>query len=275
MKAKNQLARILFSCFLFLIAHIGVSQSPLSESRKGQAYLYWGYNHGEYTRSDINFSGADYDFTLHNVRAKDRQTAYDPSIYFGATKFTIPQYNIRIGYFISDAWSISIGTDHMKYVVQTNQDVLISGYIRNSETVYDGEYANTPITITEDFLRFEHTDGLNYINASARYHRNLFQYRFLRIQAVQGAELGVLVPRTNTELLNNESYDEFHFSGYGLSGVAALNFEFFKYFFFQAELKGGFIHMPDIRTTANEADRASQHFFFYQPNIVFGAAIYL
>ena len=32
----------------------------------------------------------------------------------------------------------------------------------------------------------------------------------------------------------------------------------------------GFINMPDIRTTNNLADRASQHFFFIQANLVFG-----
>ena len=39
---------------------------------------------------------------------------------------------------------------------------------------------------------------------------------------------------------------------------------FFKHFFIEADLKGGYIDMPDIRTTMNTTDSASQHFFYLQ-----------
>jgi hypothetical protein len=71
--------------------------------------------------------------------------------------------------------------------------------------------------------------------------------------------------------MNNARYDEFHLAGYGIGAVLSLNMTFFKYFFIQSEWKGGFIHMPDIRTTMHKEDRASQHFFFSQYNMVFGA----
>lgn len=35
-------------------------------------------------------------------------------------------------------------------------------------------------------------------------------------------------------------------------------------------MKGGFINMPDIRTTELTSDHASQYFFFVQANILFG-----
>ena len=44
-----------------------------------------------------------------------------------------------------------------------------------------------------------------------------------------------------------------------------------RHFFIQSEWKGGFISMPDIRTTMHKEDRASQHFLFSQYNVVFGA----
>lgn len=40
-------------------------------------------------------------------------------------------------------------------------------------------------------------------------------------------------------------------------------------------MKGGFINMPDIRTTEFKADRAAQHFFFWQGNILFGFQVKL
>lgn len=80
------------------------------------------------------------------------------------------------------------------------------------------------------------------------------------------------MPKTNTTLLNNERYDEFHLSGYGINATVGINVSFFNYFFVQTELKGGYINMPDIRTTQSPLDNASQDFFFAQLNIVFGVS---
>jgi hypothetical protein len=79
-----------------------------------------------------------------------------------------------------------------------------------------------------------------------------------------------LYPRTNAKVFNKDRYDEFHISGYGISAKAGLNFTFFKYFFIQTELKAGYINMPDIRTTYDPIDRASQHFLFFQKVIAVG-----
>jgi hypothetical protein len=43
-----------------------------------------------------------------------------------------------------------------------NQVANITGNI-NTGTPFDGVYNRTPTEITENFLMYEHTDGLNYI----------------------------------------------------------------------------------------------------------------
>jgi len=86
---------------------------------------------------------------------------------------------------------------------------------------------------------------------------------------------GILVPKTNTTLLNFKRYDEFHLAGYGIDAIVGLNVTFFNFFFVQSEFKQGYINMPDIRTTIFDSDRASQHFSFSQFNIVFGTNISL
>ena len=40
--------------------------------------------------------------------------------------------------------------------------------------------------------------------------------------------------------------------------------------FMQLDLKGGYINMPNIRTTSNVTESASQHFFYLQRAISFG-----
>ncbi len=259
--------------FLLLLSVSGFSQSlnhQTAKSREGEFYAYWGWNRGAFTKSDIQFTGDNYDFVLSDVVAKDRQSPFEGKLYLNPGSATIPQYNFRFGYFFNDHYNVSFGIDHMKYVMQGNQVVKISGTIDSTETKYDGTYENDNIILSSDFLTFEHTDGLNYINFDIRRFDALFVWKHFNINLTEGMGVGMLYPRTNTKLLSGDRYDEFHVSGYGVSGMVGLNFEIYNYFFIQTEMKGGYINMPDIRTTMDPADGASQNFFFGQMNIVFG-----
>jgi hypothetical protein len=263
---------ILIISFLVLISNIGFSQSsyPADQHiRKGRMYIYWGWNWGWYSKSNINFAGDDYDFTLKKVIANDRQSRFS-SNYFNPMKLSTPQYNFRVGYYFNENWDISLGADHMKYVVQQNQTTEISGYIDDPESKYNGTYSNDNITLTEDFLTFEHTDGLNYLNTELRHTDQIFDFGKVKVNLKEGVGVGIVIPRTNTMLLEKERHDEFHLSGYGISGIVGLNATFYNKFFAQTEFKAGFMNLPDVRTTSSTADKASHSFFFYQLNIVFG-----
>jgi len=250
-----------------------------AHNNKGKVFVSWGWNQSRYTHSDIRFKGSDYNFTLKSVVAKDRQTGFSLR-YFNPSKITIPQYNFRIGYFINSKYSISFGFDHMKYVMQQDQTVKINGKIAGSGTDYDGIYNNEPIKLTGDFLKFEHTNGLNYLNLELRRMDNLFDQRTLKIKnidinVIQGIGAGLLYPKSDVTLLNYDRNDQWHVAGYGMNLVAGLNVTFFKHFFIQGEMKGGYISMPDILTTNFIEDRAAQHFFFAQGNVNFGVMIKL
>lgn len=120
---------------------------------------------------------------------------------------------------------------------------------------------------------YEHTDGLNYLNVELRRSDVLWGWKHIWISGQYGAGLGALMPKTNATLLNNARHDAFHLAGYGLAAVGAVNINFYKYFFIQSELKGGFIHMPDVRTTQYKADRASQKFVFAEYVISLGVNV--
>lgn len=249
-------------------------------NNKGKFILSWGGHRATYSNSDITFRGTDYNFTLKDVKAKDKPKGWHID-YINPGKMTIPQTNFKIGYFISNHYLISIGVEHMKYVVRRNQFVNINGEINlpldQAGSVFNGTYNNVPIQITEDFLKFEHTNGLNYINTEfSRYDdiSSLFNIQNadkIQINLSEGLGGGILYPRTNTTLLQKERYDEkFNLAGYGFSFRAGLNITFFKHFFIQADLKGGYMNMNDIRTTKSASDRASQEFFFLQRIISIG-----
>jgi hypothetical protein len=261
-----------FLGFLFILfVHNGFAQTQTQKiSKKHSFYIFWGWNRDSYTKSDLHFTGDTYNFTLKNVIADDKQSNFDAGLYFNPSTASIPQYNFRIGYYWNDHYSISIGADHMKYVMRADQVVKINGTIEGTNSNYNGTYNNEDITLAGDFLKFEHTDGLNYINAELRRSDQLYAWRKVRFHVLEGIGAGVLYPRTNCTLLGNNRSDEFNLSGYGFDALVALNVEFCNVFFLQTELKGGFINMPNVKTTSSSADKASQHFFFSQINAVFG-----
>ena len=101
-----------------------VAQQAIKQ--KGELFFYWGYNRSAFTPSDMHFQGDNYDFILSDVKASDRPSKVEVDPYLHIGKFTIPQYNYRLGYFLSDRISVSLGMDHMKYVMDLGQKVTIS-----------------------------------------------------------------------------------------------------------------------------------------------------
>ena len=260
-----------FNCF-------SQESKPISEKytahNKGKIYIFWGGNRDSYTKSDIHFKGATYDFTLYDVAAVDKPKGWHID-YLNPARMTIPQTNFRVGYFINDHYNISIGVDHMKYVMVQNQSTRISG---NYPAIFDGTViTNGNVDLSDgSFLTFEHTDGLNYISSEISRVDDLSKIFKIKdtdkfqISLTEGVGGGILYPKTNVMLMGQPRHDDFNVAGYGVSAKAGLNLTFFKYFFIQAELKGGYINMPNIKTTFDNADSASQHFMFFQRIIAFG-----
>lgn len=255
----------------------------------------WGGNRESYSKSDVNFRGKDYNFTVENMQAHDKPKGWHVD-YINPANMTIPQTNLRLGYFFSDHYSVTIGVDHMKYVMSQNQIANVNGYINlpaddPAAALYNGNYNNTPVDMSQGgakeggmppgstgipFLIYEHTDGLNYVNTEVARFDDISKWFGLpnidkvQINLTEGLGAGVLYPKTNTTLLGKERHDDFHVSGYGVSAKAGLNVTFFKHFYIQGELKGGYINMQDIRTTTSPEDKASQHFTYFQRIIAVG-----
>ncbi len=256
------------------LVDLTIQSEKYTAHNKGKFFFYWGGNRAYYSTSDIRFTGADYDFTLENATAHDRPKGYHID-YINPSKMTIPQTNFRMGYFLNDHYNISIGWDHMKYVMSQNKVVSYSGNYPNEGT-FDESLPGNEVLLTDKFLTFEHTDGLNYIHVEITRVDDISKWFNLpntdkfQINLSEGFGAGVILPKTNTKLFAKERYDEFHLSGFGISAKAGLTFTFYKHFFIQTELKTGYIEMNDIRTTYSKADKAQQNFWFLQSTIAFG-----
>ncbi|WP_245688870.1 hypothetical protein [Riemerella columbipharyngis] len=249
---------------------IGMSAQTRKPFEKGSVLLFWGWNRGWFSNSDIGFSGEGYKFQLDNVAAYDRPTKFDLGIYFGPTKVTLPQTNARIAYFIKDNVAIVLGLDHMKYVMDQNQTVNFHGYI--SDPKYAAYVKDGKVDLSdEQFLTFEHTDGLNYINIGAEKYKTLVNHRNFDLVWGYGAGGGVMFPKSNVKLFGNERSDRFHVAGFGADVRTNLNFVFWKHFVARVEAKYGYVNMWDIKTTLNNnPDKAWQDFAFGELNFGIG-----
>lgn len=250
-----------------------IATEKYTDHNKGKFFVFWGGNRDSYSTSDITFKGKDYNFTLQDVEAHDKPKGVHID-YINPTRMTIPQTNFRLGYFFHDKWNASVGVDHMKYVMTQNQTVNMTGTI-DGHAPFDGTYQNDPTVMSEDFLKFEHTDGLNFISAELTRVDDIGKYiglngNWIQLNTLVGGGAGVLYPKTNTTLMGMERHDDFHVSGWGADVKAGLNLTFLKYFFIQSEVKAGYIDMQDIRTTASSSDKAQQHFNFLERTFVVG-----
>ncbi|MAD44880.1 MAG: hypothetical protein CMI02_18360 [Oceanospirillaceae bacterium] len=257
----------LFLSIVFMPAHAGTMR------RQGDFYGYWGWNNATYSDSDIHFHGEGHDFTLYDVKAKDRQN--DVNVhqvfhsYLNPGRLTIPQYNWRFGYFIQDNWSISLGFDHMKYVMVEDQTVNASGEINRNGIVRDYSDGDTEV-LSDDFLSYEHTDGFNMISLETEKYLPLLNWQNkMDFALFAGFGAGVLYPKSNVRLLGGERNDEWHVAGYSTSVKVGFEASLWKGFFFRFLGKYGYADMDDV-LTSNHGDKASQKFYYDEYIGVFG-----
>lgn len=266
--------------FLTIIGLIPISfaqdKSPLSmKNPKGQFFLFWGYNRSLYAKSDIHLKGDDYDFTMYDVPAHDLPE--DPSVdgYLNPVNMTIPQFNARGGYFISNKYAITAGWDHTKYRIENYATVKVSGTIESEASEeYAGEYDNDPVVIDHGkFIKIEHSDGLNLLQINLERHDALWvnEQETMGFGSVVGAGIIFPMPWSNSTIFGKTNDDRPHFTGVGASISAGFKFHFLSRFFLQGLAQSGILHMPGIVITPKGgSERASQNIKYLQGMMVLG-----
>lgn len=245
-------------------------------SNKGKFYFFWGYNRARYAKSDISLIGPDYNFTLKEVRAKDLPKEFS-SVYYNPVKFTVPQFNFRIGYFLNDKYSIAAGWDHMKYQSRNGSIATIDGTIEASASdVYAGTYNNEKIVMNEDLLvKMEHSDGFNVVNLNIERLDLLYSIpnEKVALELVTGAGLGIAVPWTNSFIFGARNDDRPHFSGMGAQVFVAPELLLFKHVFIRYTTQFGFANLWDIAITpkSDKSDtHAEQTIYYFERSTVVG-----
>jgi opacity protein-like surface antigen len=245
----------------------GAPSSPVDKPKRWS--VYWGWNRSNYSKSDIHFTGADHDFTLKNVEATDLQTDISfkdiYTYYLNPAGMTIPQTNLRLAYQWSADTAIALNLDHMKYVVVQDQSVAINGNI-------GGVNQSGDQVIADDWLNYEHTDGLNIVSLELEKQRQVGWFgsgHRSKVFATLG--LGIVIPKSNVtmHMIGQNRNDEFHSAGYSASVGAGVEVDVYKDVFFRSAYKYGYVNLPDVLTSAR-GDKASQHFTFNELIVAVG-----
>ncbi|GAL81001.1 putative outermembrane protein [Algibacter lectus] len=129
MKSNLHLIVLFLSIINFSAFAQDTNAVKYTASSKGKFFVSWGGgNRDSFSKSDIHFEGDNYNFTIKDATARDKPKGWHLD-YINPTRMTIPQTNFKMGYFISDKYSISLGLDHMKYVMENEKTRTLSGYI--------------------------------------------------------------------------------------------------------------------------------------------------
>lgn len=246
---------------------------------KGTLYGYWGYNRAGYTKSNLHCVGPGYDFTLAGATGYDRPEKFGTA-YVDPKRFTVPQFNIRVGYYIKDHWAISAGYDHLKYVFADKNHVMLSGTIDPGvDSNWVGTYNAEPVVTNQTDFHYENTNGMNYINFRLMRTDRLLtvgRNEWFAMSSHVGAGLGMILSINDFTFGGQKDVFTKSISGYGASGYLGLRFEFFRHVFIQPNFGGGFLHQVKVRTRPNDPSSfARQALGYIEFNTVVGILLYV
>lgn len=229
-------------------------------------YSTYGYNKDYLSPSTIHFTDKGekkYDFELQKVKAHDAPRFKD----IFHSPISVPQYSYRLGYY-NYKWKmgLEINFDHTKYIMYDNQFVRLKGEI-------EGTYFDTDTLVTRNFVRFEHTNGANFLlfNAVKRVCILNSANQHHRLSIVGKSGIGMVIPKTQVALWDEELDNKFHIAGYILGAEAGLHYELFKYVVIEPVIKGSFANYTNVLTVGS--GKAHHHFFTMELILTAGISI--
>ncbi len=274
--------KLLIFILLILVAFPAAAQrkksKPKNSHTKGTLDLYWGYNLSAYTKSDLRLIGDGYDFTLNKVVADDRPEKFS-SVYVDPSRLTVPQFNFRVGYNFWHNYNLSLGYDHMKYVIRNRQQVSMNGRIDPGvDALWAGEYNGENVTLNNSHFHYENSDGLNYIRLQIS--RVDLWYRtkkngWFALSSLAGVSSGMILSFNDFNFGGEFTRRTISVSGYGISGHLGIRLEFWKHLFVQTNLAGGFMHQTRVKTRPTGTDHAKQKFGYIASETAVGFLFYI
>lgn len=201
---------LLFIYFSLLIEN----QGQTNDIRKGKLYLSWGYNKEWYSKSDIKVIQPELGnhFIFTEVQGKDKP-GWNTGIF--NKPLTIPQYNYRLGYFLTNHWLFELNFDHTKFIVP-NQKLHLKGLINNFKV-------DTFLDRNDQVLAYQLNNGANFFLFNIGYRCNVSRLsnKYFNNSILLKGGAGFLYPHVQNTILGNENVPDFQYGGLdvGIEGV--------------------------------------------------------
>lgn len=223
----------------------------------------------------MKIQGDGYQFSLQDVQAHDNPERFSFDSYFNVKKITVPQFNVRMGYYFSDHYSVSFGYDHMKYIVKDYQTVSIEGDIPGelNHSLFGHFVPGDSIELNPGNFHYENSDGLNYVRFQVGRTDALWSNNWFSVNSLYSVSTGMIITKNDFYWDGVMLYNKFHISGYGISGHLGVRLDFFKHVFLLTEMSGGMIHLPNVNTHDNFHGKTSQIFGYGDLKFTLGAII--
>lgn len=222
--------------FLFLVFIVMTTQAQ-TKKKVGVFYFALGSHVAGYTNSDIHLKSTaqpSFDFVLENVKATDDK--------FLKSTGGAMQYDYQFGYYsLKKNFGIEYNFDHVKYFAKHDQTVKTVGTV-------NGQKVNEELPITSYVQNFEHSNGGNYILLNFVKWKDIIaskdQKRVLNLMYKAGG--GVVLPKTNSTIMNKHKDDTYNVAGYVIALEGGLRYNFLKNVFIESSLKGAFANYTHI-----------------------------
>ena len=195
---------------------------------------------------------------------------------------SVPQFNFRIGYLYKHHWAISLGYDHMKYVLRHNIPYTLTGQINpgvDNTTNWSGYYLNEPINTEESTFHYENTNGLNYIRAEISRIDQWYREKnsaWFGLSSILGFGAGTILSFNDFTFGGVKTVKTSSLSGLAASGHVDVRFEFFKHFYIQPGASAGYMLQNNVKTRPGDYNAIASHRFGYlEYHVVAGWLFYL
>jgi hypothetical protein len=239
----------------FLFTHLANSQTTEVKKPKGRFYFCWGYNKDWHSKSDLHFeskSSDDFNFTVYDVSAIDRP-GFDKIF---NSNLSIPQFIYRFGYMFAkhSNMGIEIGFDHAKYIMKQNQVAHVKGKIFEN-------YVDNDTVLSRNFLRFEHTNGANFLMVSFIWKNVFLQNKkgTNELSCIIKPGIGITIPQSQVYLFGVDQNNKYHIAGYVTGLDLELHYEYKKHLIIETGIKGNYANYLDVLSIGDS--RANHHFF--------------
>jgi len=223
----------------------------------GEWYFEFGSDKEWWTNPNIHVSqpALGNNFTIYNVTGHDAPTGSGEA----------PQFNIRVGRFITENWGVELSLDHSKFITDIGQIAQVTGTI-------GGVPVNGPRALDNVFFNEQLHNGANHFMAEAVYRYPLYgrTNETNSLAAIGKAGLGIMLPHTSDIILGNPnnvgtksfgnlvgtSSGWWQLNGWTAGAEIGLRYTFFKPFYLELTNKvaySGFWNLPAFEGTLQQS----------------------